>query len=155
MKPGLVIGLNKKGPGLPQNKKEVMFIERVANHVTGMGWDVIFEKSVDDCATPSKRQVLINSKKSRKTQLISLLHEAGHIALFQNPEYLKRYPFGYFGATKRHHTYTLRHKIDVMREEIAAWDEAEKIIDRLNIEVNMKDFWDHRNRSLLTYAECI
>lgn len=155
MKPGLVIGLNKKGQGLVQNKQEVMFLEKLASHVTHMGWDVIFEKSVNDCVTLSKRQVLINSKKSRKTQLISLLHEAGHIFLFQNPEYLKRYPFGYFGATKRHHTYTLRHKIDVMREEIAAWDEAEKLIDRLNIKINMNDFRDQRNRSLLTYAECI
>jgi hypothetical protein len=151
MKPGLVIGLNKRRGGLKQNTKDVSHLEKLAFHVSKLGWDVIFEKGAFDSVTPSKMQIVINSRTSRKTQLISLLHEAGHATLFHDPDYVKKFPNGYFGVKKPHHKRTLRHKVDVLREEIAAWEQAEKIIKDLKIDLDIKDFRDQRNKSILTY----
>lgn len=133
---------------------DVKNINSVAEYASDLGWNIIFEKEGEDGITPALRNITINSSLSKKTQLYALLHECGHAALFESQEkYLKRYPDGYIRYAGKTTKRSNRHKIDVLREEIAAWDTAEAIVDFLGIKVNMRDFHDERNRSLMTYIE--
>lgn len=134
--------------------EEVKNLNSVAEYASNLGWNVVFEKDSEDGIVPALRNITINSHLSKKTQLFALLHECGHATLFDNQEkYLKRYPDGYVRYAGKTCKRSNRHKIDVLREEIAAWDTAEAIIEFLGINVNMRDFHDERNRSLMTYIE--
>lgn len=134
-------------------QSEIKTLNILAEHVSSKGWNVIFAKDEVDGITPAMRNITINSSNSYKSQTFALLHEAGHMAVFGDPEYYEKYPDGYVRYAGRTTTRSNRHKFDVLREEIAAWEEAEKIAMGLNLDVNIRDMRDERNRSLMTYVE--
>lgn len=135
-------------------EKEIEELNRTAAYAAELGWNVIFEKKGEDGITPALRNITINSSNSRKSQTFALLHECGHAVLFENREaYYHKYPNGYIRYAMKVNKSSNRHKFDVLREEIAAWDEAEKIADGLGLTFSKRDFWDERNRSLMTYIE--
>jgi hypothetical protein len=134
-------------------KRQITELHRLAEHVSGMGWNVIFSKDEVDGIVPALRNITINSSNTKKSQMFALLHEAGHAAVFSDPEYFRKYPDGYIRYAGKTTTRSNRHKFDVLREEIAAWDEAEGIVMGLSLDINMRDMRDERNRSLMTYVE--
>jgi hypothetical protein len=134
---------------------QVRAINFVAVHLSRNGWNVIFERGGDEGVVPALRNVTIDSKKTKTSQLNAILHEAGHASLFSDPEYPKKYYDGYIRLSNKKNTRSLRHKVDVLREEIAAWDEAEKIAASLGIDVDIQCLRDDRNRCLKTYIEWV
>ena len=134
-------------------QEEIDTLNLLAHHVSSCGWNIIFAKEEEDGITPALRNVTIRSSNSYKSQIFALLHEAGHISVFSDPNYTEKYPDGYIRYAGKTTTRSNRHKFDVLREEIAAWDEAEKIATKLELRVNMRDMRDERNRSLATYVE--
>jgi len=134
-------------------ENEMVTLNLLAEHVSSMGWNVIFDRHECDGITPALRNITVNSGNTRKSQIFALLHEAGHAMVFSDPEYYEKYPDGYIRYAGKTTTRSNRHKFDVLREEIAAWEEAEKIVMGLNLDVNMRDMRDERNRSLMTYIE--
>jgi hypothetical protein len=134
-------------------QEEVKTLNLLAEHISSKGWNVIFAKEEEDGITPALRNITINSSNTYKSQTFALLHEAGHLAVFSDPQYHERYPDGYIRYAGKTTTRSRRHRFDVLREEIAAWDEAEKIATHLGLNLNMRDMRDERNRSLMTYVE--
>ena len=135
-------------------EREIEDLNHAADYAAGLGWNVIFEKGGEDGITPALRNITINASNTRKSQTFALLHECGHAALFENrEEYHRRYPDGYIRYAMKINKSSNRHKVDVLREEIAAWDEAEKIGESLGLRFTKRDFLDERNRSLMTYIE--
>ena len=132
---------------------DVQNINKVARFLADRGWNVIFEKGGEEGIVPALRNVTVDTKKKRSTQLISILHEAGHAVMFADPEYEKNYRDGYLRLTTKKSTKVLRHRMEVLREEMAAWDKAELLIDFLGISIDAQRFRDDRNRSLKTYVE--
>lgn len=134
-------------------QEEVKTLNLLAEHVSTRGWNVIFGKDEEDGITPALRNIIINSSNSYKSQIFALLHEIGHLSVFSDPSYSEKYPDGYIRYAGKTTTRSRRHRFDVLREEIAAWDEAEKLVEHLGISLNMRDMRDERNRSLMTYVE--
>jgi len=75
--------------------------------------------------------------------------------MFADPEYTEKYKDGYLRVTTKKSTRTLRHKMEVLREEMTAWDRAELIVDLLDVKIDIQRFRDDRNRSLKTYVEWV
>jgi len=153
---GKVVGVPKLRANrrrCPGTQEEIATLNRLAEHVSSLGWNVIFSKEEEDGITPALRNITINSGNSFKSQTFALLHEAGHIAVFSRPDYIERYPDGYVRYAGKTTTRSNRHKFDVLREEISAWDEAENLAVSLDLNINMRDMRDERNRSLITYVE--
>jgi len=89
--------------------------------------------------------VSINSSHPPLTQLIILLHEAGHI-IFRSknnkiPEYVD--------------AQTIDGRMEVMREEIMAWYEGRNLSEKLGIEIK-KNMWEENYcDSLLKYIKWV
>jgi hypothetical protein len=135
--------------------KEVKAINKVADYVSKLGWNVVFEKDGDEGIIPALRNVTVNSKKSKKSQLFALLHEAGHACLFAERDYTEKFGDGYIRTAGKKSTRSLRHRVDVLREEVAAWEKAEELIGALGVDVDMRAFRDDRNRCLMTYIDWV
>lgn len=135
--------------------KVIEDINKVARWVSNLGWNVIFEKGGDTGVVPSLRNVTIDSALSRNTQLYGLLHEAGHIMVFNRPGYESEFANGYIRYATKKTKRSDVHKFDVLVEEVNAWQEAEKIASHLDIELNKGNFMLERNRSLKTYTAWI
>ena len=71
--------------------------------------------------------VVIDSSVDLLQQLFVLLHEAGHVVLRNGKDaFEKRFP-----DQSRE---TQSGRIEILREEVAAWDEAQKLIDKFAID---------------------
>jgi len=88
------------------------------------------------------RVITINDVRSKEEQLFVLLHEAGHVILRSNPEFtLMCSP-----ATTS--------KIEVLKEEIFAWEEARKLATLLSIPLGEK--WArHVRQAIMRYVHWV
>lgn len=130
-------------------------INVVAEWISKKGWNVIFEKGGENGVVPALRNVTINTAMSKSTMLYSILHEAGHISLFSKPGYIEKYSDGYIRLAQGKNTKSLLHRMDVLAEELAAWDEGEEIAKGLSIEFDSSGYKAERNRSMKTYVEWV
>jgi len=126
-------------------------VNAVAKWVSSRGWNVIFEKKGETGVVPALRNVTIDSTLQKSTMLHSILHEAGHVSLFSREDYLEKYKDGYIRNSTGGNTKSLKHRIDVIGEELAAWDEGELIARKLNIDIDIDKYRAERNRSMKTY----
>lgn len=77
--------------------------------------------------------ITIDSSMSLLDQLFVLLHEAGHVILRSNKEsFDKRFPE--IGRD------TVQARVETLREEVLAWEEATNLIERLGI--NNSEYFD-------------
>ena len=100
--------------------------------------------------------VEINDKQDYRSRLCILLHEAGHVVLrrrLTEKQFRKSFP-----AMKKAFRDLRRntaHRIDVLREEVLAWEEALQIAKSLKIKLNSEHFNKQRERALLSYAQWV
>jgi Zn-dependent peptidase ImmA (M78 family) len=88
-----------------------------------------------------KGLISIDSSRDLEHQLFVLLHEAGHVVLRSDDGgFNKRFP-----DSQRD---TFEGRIEILKEEVIAWDEALKIAECLGIDVNL-DTWKKNYRSAL------
>ena len=74
--------------------------------------------------------VVIDSSADLLQQLFVLLHEAGHVILRNNKEsFKKRFP--------EQGRQTQSGRVEILREEVAAWEEAQKLIDKFAIDKSL------------------
>ena len=86
--------------------------------------------------------ITINDTQSPRKQLFVLLHEAGHVILRSNSEFSEMFP----GAETS--------KIEILKEEVMAWEEARKLANKL--EIPMGKDWDvHVRQSIMRYVNWV
>lgn len=88
-----------------------------------------------------KGLISIDSSQDLEHQLFVLLHEAGHVILrFDKESFERRFP-----NSDRNN---FEGRIEILKEEVMAWDEAIKVAETLGININM-DNWKRNYRSAL------
>lgn len=86
--------------------------------------------------------ITINDMKTVQHQLFVLLHEAGHVILRSNPDFDKMFP----GSNTS--------KIEILKEEVMAWEEARKLASQLNIPLD-KDWDVHVRQAIMKYVHWV
>jgi Zn-dependent peptidase ImmA (M78 family) len=86
--------------------------------------------------------VTINDTKSTQHQLFVLLHEAGHVVLRNNEDFDKMFP----GSKTS--------KVEILKEEIIAWEEARKLASKLQIPLG-KDWEIHVRQAVMKYVHWV
>lgn len=94
--------------------------------------------------------VSINTKQSKRLQLYSLLHEAGHAIIRSKENYDKLYPYG-----KKYKNKSISRRIDVLREEIEAWNEGERLSQRLSIVLDYSLWHNFMKKNLFEYSKWV
>ena len=86
----------------------------------------------------------IGLKQKPEHMLYALLHEAGHVVLLSTELFTQRKP-----GMKR---YTKKYKVNVLREEVFAWEKGLEIAYELGIPIDRKEWEKVRVRSLYEYV---
>lgn len=134
-------------------KKSLDKIESFLYHKYNVG--VVYLRDEADTYYQNLERVEINSRQNFKSRLHSLLHEAGHVVLRNGGHrgegtFCGRFPN--MNTVNRDRYANMAHRVDVLREEVLAWEEAEKIAIDLSIELD-KDLWNkHRYSALASYV---
>tara|TARA_R110002124_G_C8964012_1_gene514322 strand:- start:1295 stop:1753 length:459 start_codon:yes stop_codon:yes gene_type:complete len=89
--------------------------------------------------------ISINSSMDLLEQLYVVLHEAGHVILRQSPNFTSAFP----DSSRT----TLAGRIEILREEVVAWNKAEELINKFGIshsEYFDREKWKQNYRSALS-----
>ena len=86
--------------------------------------------------------VTINDTKSLQHQLFVLLHEAGHVILRNQDDFDKMFP----GSKTS--------KIEILKEEVHAWEEARKLAVKLQIPLG-KGWEIHVRQAIMKYVHWV
>ena len=116
--------------------------------------EVVYSQDASDAYYDSARVVEINNRQNKVCRLHSLLHEAGHVTLRNEKHRIKfgkNFPFmRREGSSKRGDK---NHRIDVIREEVLAWERGYDISMQLGINIDIDTWSRHRMAALVTYME--
>ena len=109
---------------------------------------VSFTRSPGAQYDDATRTIQVNGRLRPETQLHMLLHECGHHLVTSGTH--GRFPRGYgaVGAVKR----STAHRIDVLDEELDAWDRGLRLARRLNLGVDSTRYADTRAKCVRSYA---
>jgi len=132
-------------------------MEKLRAWLKRRGFGLEVQAGAEDCVCFQSAMVSINSRLTPQSRLAALLHECGHVDVLHKRLKNRRKPVA--GATLRQWGSTvnpegmrrMRVRINVVTEEIEAWDRGEAIAKRLKIRYNKKSFDRARTRALMTY----
>jgi hypothetical protein len=93
--------------------------------------------------------VSICTKQSKRLQLYSILHEAGHAIIRSDRRYEVLYPYGRVSKTNK----SISKRVDVVREEVAAWNEGEILSHKLGITLDMPKWHKFLKKNLFEYTK--
>ena len=123
-------------------------LERVLQYADSRGLDVEFGRGISSqFAHPHSIQV--DSSKTLHDQLCVLLHELGHFLIWAQPgKGPTAYPRGWVahGAARSGLA-----RVDVVLEEVEAWNRGQALATRLGIKVDNERFARSRSRRLRSY----
>ncbi len=122
------------------------YIEQVVEWLEQRGWFVNFSwKNWSGCTYETERVVQVSAKASFLMQLITLLHECGHVLISNN----KRFLAGYWAPEKP----GLRRKVTILDEELEAWHRGEKLGQRLGFDIDEKKLHRYKSQCIKHYAK--
>ena len=92
--------------------------------------------------------VSVNTNQRKRLQLYSILHEAGHAIIRARERYSTLYPYG-----RKEKSKTISRRVDVVREEVVAWDEGEKLAMKLGIKLDHHLWHNFYKKHLFEYIK--
>ncbi len=113
--------------------------------------DIIFDDNEPNgywCDESSNVSVSINTKQNKRLQLYSLLHEAGHAIIRSEGKYNKVFPYGEKTKNK-----SVSRRIDVVREEVVAWEAGRELASDLGIGLDLKLWHNFVKKNLFDYVK--
>lgn len=132
--------------------------ERGINKICNWLWDE-YNVYVDFCNCNSNEYsyedkiIYIRSRENYRSQLYTLLHEAGHAIVACNKRiYRRNFPHS-IRFKKKGEKINIKTKIDTLREEIYAWEKGLEISKILNIRLNKGFYKKHMEQFLWEYVK--
>tara|TARA_R110002074_G_scaffold21627_5_gene67028 strand:+ start:345 stop:761 length:417 start_codon:yes stop_codon:yes gene_type:complete len=105
---------------------------------------------VNGCSEEDKI-ITINSQQSLETRLYTLLHEAGHVVLYEEYDHRGLFPSIIYQPFKKR--FSQASAVDVVRNEVLAWEVAYELAGTLGIEVDNKKWNNLRKKCLYEYCK--
>ncbi len=116
--------------------------DEIKNHIESFGYRIISGKK--DYWDSTTKTICCNTKRKIERRIIYLLHELGHIYLFQKSNYDKK--FAPLIEGRKNNRFT----VSEIEQEVLAWDEAEKLASRFGISID-ENFYKFKFENLKTY----
>ena len=117
-------------------------------------WKLEWSYSVDDCVDFSGRQITINANRTPQSQIFGIIHEIGHILLYESPDYVVRFANSdEFKSRREKHRESLKVRAETLGEEWEAWSLGETFSRRMELELDYQSYYAARNRDLKSYAK--
>lgn len=133
-------------------------LELLESWAMSKNWLIEYEYLASDEMDPASKIISINTRQGIENQLYTLLHECGHVLVQQDHKaYAKRYP----GTAKvnmseklsRRLEKSVAYKIDVISEEIEAWQRGLRLAKRLGIYINEEKYTALMNKCVYSYVK--
>jgi hypothetical protein len=145
----------EEGARSSANYKE--YIERIKGFLE-IEYDlqVVFEQDAETALFHERRGIIpgdfivVNNRVTRQRQLYLLLHEAGHVLLREcEREHQRLYPAAVITGGRP----TRAHKVDILREEVMAWEKGREIASDFQVPIDDSVWHSMVTSALYKYLE--
>lgn len=129
-------------------------ISKLVKWIGENGWHVLFGPGLKDEYFAEGQLIHVNSSASPPVQLVTLLHECGHILIntrrpYDEERFGRGWPLADGPKSKKNDIF----RVAVIDEELASWEEGRKLARKLKIAVDGK-LWDRlKSGSVMTYVK--
>lgn len=107
-----------------------------------------------DCCFPSLNIVAINESQSYKHRTYALLHELGHIEIYDNKEeWQKNFTMFSSDCTDGRVKRSKKYQVSLIAEEIDAWRIGMKIAEEVGIFIDKDEYKNMMNQCVFTYID--
>lgn len=113
-------------------------LKKIEEWLNKKGFSLVLMGNTFDWMDFYNKDVYISTRQSKENQLYGLLHECGHVLIQSSPKYENRYPV--INKTNKKLRSTNNFKLEILKEEIEAWDRGKQLAKRLGIKINEKKF---------------
>ena len=116
-------------------------------------YDVFISFGYDEpnACSEEDKIITISTRQHLETRLYTLLHEAGHIVLFEEYDHTGLFPSIIHQPFRKR--FSKASAIDVVRNEVLAWEAAYELADNLGIKVDSKKWSNIRKKCLYEYCK--
>jgi hypothetical protein len=118
--------------------------------------NVIYSSKEDYLYDPWTNTIYLNNRSPKRVQLYFFLHEVGHIVSSQkcNGEHYRRsYPLLKDIMRDDAKRYNKNVRVEILREEIEAWDLGLHLAKKLKILLDEEDFYKTYRKSIYSYVK--
>lgn len=122
-------------------------IKRLVEHATELGFTVKFTAENENAYYPILKTIQINSKQNTKSKYYTLLHEFGHALLREESDFSDKYLQDVMNCKKDKNS-----RIDVLREEIAAWDKCAEFAKQKQLPFCQTTWKNYSKKYIYQYA---
>lgn len=109
------------------------------------GYHVTLENNGDDSICYISKIIEINSSMPQKIQLVRLLHECGHVLIFENGSSYK------FERKRDLPESSPKFKVFTVIEEVEAWKRGKELAKRLNIPIDDEEWESSMVKAIKKY----
>ena len=102
-----------------------------------------FNSVGDNAYFPITNTIAVNTRQNIYSKYYSLLHEVGHYLMRQRADFSTKYLFDHSSGSKNKES-----RIDVLREEIVAWDTALQFAEDNQYGIDKKK-WNHYSKKFI------
>lgn len=140
---------------------EIHQMQRLEEWIGTRGFELECSPGAEDCVIfGSTRMVSINSRQSRRSKIATLLHECGHILIYEARRRSKNPARPVAGAsfrdweteTRRYAPKSRSRKVAVLTEELEAWERGWALGRRLRSGISKKYYDGIRIKAVMTYV---
>ena len=129
---------------------------RVESWLADLGYDIERYPHADDSVVVEDKQVTLSTCGTQFEKTCTLLHESGHVLVYNARKRGRKKERRIAGSTLRE-SYTLgssraADRISIINEEVEAWDRGERLGARLSIRIHRPTYIKIRSRCLMSYV---
>lgn len=125
--------------------RELRKLERYCNK---KGYAVLYNDVGIDSVNFDEKRIILGDHHSNEMSLYYLLHEMGHVVLYNRQKTYKKY-YGY--CFENFSKISLTYRIGILQEELDAWKEGLRLANRLKIKINRRKFEIIKSKCVKTY----
>jgi hypothetical protein len=134
-------------------------LNKIINWINQYNFKIVFDKSSNQEIDFNMKIIKINKNTKLLSQIITLLHECGHLLIYNERQKYKNKIILNLNWKEWKQIFIKkirrlkRIKIAILEEEIEAWNRGAKLAKKLCIKIPCKSWNYHKIRSLLTYTK--
>lgn len=128
-------------------------LKKIIGWLEKKGFDL--DSGKEDCIYFEDKLVNINFNKNQTHIIYSILHECGHLIVFNRDSYDREFSNLIVSEDKRSVLRTNRYKYELLKDEMLAWEAGLSLAKRLKIKIDYDDYSSYSSKCFMTYVKWI
>jgi hypothetical protein len=118
------------------------------------GYEVVLKTDGEDSVCFENKRILIDSRPWPESRFYTLLHECGHLLVYQNRKsFQKDHPMYAVFAVDGRKSNSAAYKVSLVSEELIAWKKGRGLARRLGLHIDKSRYDSTMVEAVMTYID--